>query len=150
MYQRILVASDGSAGGLKAVAASADLATKYGAALIVLHTYELPALESGMLGGGMVNGVECLDPRMMDDWMDALNQAVQKKTEAALHPLGVSFTYRQEIGHPASTIVQVAKEEQVDLIVLGSRGLSGIEVFLLGSVSERVAHLAHCSVFIVR
>ena len=44
----------------------------------------------------------------------------------------------------------LSAEEKADLIVLGSRGLSGIKAFLLGSVSDRVAHHAPCSVLIVR
>ena len=150
MYKRILVASDASEGGLQAVAAAADLCLKYSATLIALHVYEMPAIQSEMIGGGMINGIEALDPRMLDDWMNELNETVRKKTEAVLTAAGVRCINRQEIGRPANTIVRIASEEGVDLIVLGSRGLSGIEAFLLGSVSERVAHLAHCSVLIVR
>ena len=150
MYHRILVASDASEGGLKAVSAAADLCLKYSAGLVALHVYEMPAIQNAMINGGMINGVECLDPKMLDDWMNELNESVRKKTEAVLVAAGVRCVNRQEIGQPANTIVRIAAEEKVDLIVLGSRGLNAIEAFLLGSVSERVAHLAHCSVLIVR
>ncbi|MEM2981913.1 MAG: universal stress protein, partial [Candidatus Bathyarchaeia archaeon] len=47
-------------------------------------------------------------------------------------------------------IVNIAKEEKTDLIIIGSRGLSGVKRFLLGSVSNRVSHHAPCPVLIVR
>ncbi|WP_437229890.1 universal stress protein [Planctomicrobium sp. SH661] len=53
-------------------------------------------------------------------------------------------------GHPAKEILRFAKETQSDLIVIGSRGLSSMNRFLLGSVSEKVALYAPCSVLVVR
>ena len=53
-------------------------------------------------------------------------------------------------GGAAESILAAAKEHRPDIITLGSRGLSGIESFLLGSVAERVARYANCSVLIGR
>ncbi len=53
-------------------------------------------------------------------------------------------------GIPAPELIAAADECQADLIVVGSQGLTGIERFLLGSVSERVLRHAHCSVLLVR
>lgn len=47
-------------------------------------------------------------------------------------------------------IVKMAKEEDFDIIVIGGRGLGGVTEFLLGSVSDRVAHNAECPVLIVK
>ncbi len=58
-----------------------------------------------------------------------------------------SFTER---GHLADRIIAKAKREKSDLIILGSRGLSNIQIFLLGSVSLKVATHAPCSVLIVK
>ena len=63
---------------------------------------------------------------------------------------GVRYRCRHESGHPAEQILRVACEEDVDLIVMGSRGLSEWKALLLGSVSAHVIHHAHCSVLIVR
>jgi nucleotide-binding universal stress UspA family protein len=54
------------------------------------------------------------------------------------------------VGNPAVELVRIADEHSAGLIVVGSQGLSGIERFLLGSVSERVLRHAHCSVLIVK
>jgi nucleotide-binding universal stress UspA family protein len=54
-------------------------------------------------------------------------------------------------GHPSHTIVNVAKDEGFDMIVLGNRGLGGLKKFFLGSVSNAVVQEAeHCSVLVVK
>jgi nucleotide-binding universal stress UspA family protein len=53
-------------------------------------------------------------------------------------------------GDPALRIVDLARSRKVDAIVMGSRGLGGLESLLLGSVSHKVAHAAPCSCVIVR
>ncbi|MGB9639350.1 MAG: universal stress protein, partial [Anaerolineales bacterium] len=53
-------------------------------------------------------------------------------------------------GDAATEILQFAKEKQVDLIVAGSRGLSRVSAWLLGSVSRKLIHYAKCSVLVVR
>lgn len=55
-----------------------------------------------------------------------------------------------EIGFPAETIVEKAKNENYDIIVMGSRGLGKIKSILMGSVSQYVLKYAHCPVLIVR
>jgi nucleotide-binding universal stress UspA family protein len=57
---------------------------------------------------------------------------------------------RVEIGDPTKTILEVAKNENYDLIALGCRGLNPAERFLLGCVSDKVAGHAQCSVLIVK
>ncbi len=54
------------------------------------------------------------------------------------------------IGHPAEQIVRYIKEKRCDVVILGQRGKSKIEKWLLGSVSKRVATYATCTVIIVK
>jgi nucleotide-binding universal stress UspA family protein len=63
---------------------------------------------------------------------------------------GVSLETEVVVGHPAEQIVRKAKELDMDLVVVGHRGMSRIEEWLLGSVSKRVSSYAHCAVTIVR
>jgi nucleotide-binding universal stress UspA family protein len=75
---------------------------------------------------------------------------VLKRAEHGVLDKGVELeTYARE-GDPAEVIIELANEQQADLIVVGSRGLTGIKRFLLGSVSNKVSHHAPCSVMIVR
>jgi len=53
-------------------------------------------------------------------------------------------------GDPATGIIKFARAEDIDMIVIGSRGLTGIKEFVLGSVSHRVTHLADCTVTVVK
>jgi nucleotide-binding universal stress UspA family protein len=64
--------------------------------------------------------------------------------------MGVKGEYRQIYGHAAKTICKVAREENIDLIVIGRRGRSGLGELFLGSVSNYVLHHAPCSVLIVQ
>jgi nucleotide-binding universal stress UspA family protein len=63
---------------------------------------------------------------------------------------GVPTLARVEVGVPHQRIVQVAQEVGAELIVIGTRGLSGLERFLLGSTADRVVRTAPCPVVTVR
>lgn len=114
----ILLADDGSPESLEAASVAAKLAVQHAATLIAVRVGEEP--------GGSVDG-----------------EAVRR-----IESLGVKPTLRGEQGSPHRRIVEVANEVGASLIVMGSRGRTGIAA--LGSVSERVAHRATCSVLIVR
>ena len=68
----------------------------------------------------------------------------------AVSALGLSPIREMAMGRPEHTLVRVAERDDVDLVVVGHRGVSGMTRMLLGSVSEHVAHHASCSVFVVR
>jgi nucleotide-binding universal stress UspA family protein len=76
--------------------------------------------------------------------VEMLQQYVEKAEKQ-----GVTVTSQQIAGSPGKTICQVAKKNNIELIVIGHRGLRGISEFLLGSVSNYVLHHAHCSVLMV-
>jgi hypothetical protein len=78
------------------------------------------------------------------------SQALVAKTAELLRSNGFKVISSAEWGDPKSKIIDMAAEWSADLIVLGSHGRSGLNRFLMGSVSEAVARHAHCSVEIVR
>lgn len=63
------------------------------------------------------------------------------------HPIKVEEV---KVAHPAAELIRIADNHSAGLIIVGSKGLTGIERFLLGSVSEKVLRHAHCSVLIVK
>ena len=83
-----------------------------------------------------------------------LEERSQAKVEAAAQEMAqewqVEVTPVVLVGEPFDMILEKAEEEKVDLIVVGSHGKKGIERLLLGSVSEKVARKAKCSVLVVR
>lgn len=73
-----------------------------------------------------------------------------EKSRATLKEAGYSAEIFLRRGDAATEILQFAKEKQIDLIVAGSRGLSQVSAWLLGSVSRKLIHYAKCSVLVVR
>lgn len=74
-----------------------------------------------------------------------VEQSAQKLIEA-----GFTAEAFCRFGNPADKIMAVASQQHADLIMMGAKGLSGIDRFLLGSVSTRVVQHAHCAVLVVR
>ena len=62
---------------------------------------------------------------------------------------GIKFHGIVREGSPAKTILEVAKEEDIDLIVIGSSGKSGFDRFIMGSVAEKVVNAAKCAVLVI-
>lgn len=146
MFHKILLASDGSDGALKAARAAAALAKCIGAEITILHVFTMPTAFAPIVGVGG----QALDAASIAQYAEEVQNAVARRTGHVLESEGVPYSTRLEIGHPAATIVRIAEEEGYDLIVLGSRGLTELKSFMLGSVSDRVSHHAHCPVLIVK
>lgn len=136
-YKKILVGTDGSPAANAAVDHASQLAMRNGAELIVVHGARVPLPDHGLTAG-------VPDPTPI---LDA-GRTILKRVEEAHRGEGtVRCVMRQ--GDPSEAILEVAEEEGADLIVLGNRGMKGKRRFLLGSVPDRVAHHAVCSVLIV-
>ena len=86
----------------------------------------------------------------LNESADASAKNAIQKTVDALAGIAPRIETLIRPGSPADEIVDAAKELGADMIVIGSRGWGEIRSVLLGSVSERVMHLAHCPVLIVR
>ena len=73
-----------------------------------------------------------------------------KRRPTSLRDAGVDVETHAREGDPADAILDVAEEENADLIVVGNKGMTGAKRFLLGSVPNKVSHHAPCSVMIIR
>jgi nucleotide-binding universal stress UspA family protein len=145
MFQKIMVCSDGSESAVKAAAAAGELARTAGSDLVLVHVFEVPLPPSLM---PTESGYASLDfsPPPAD-----VQEAIVRRTAERLKSAGIPFKDRREVAESAEqAILDAADEEEADLIVLGSRGLGAVQSFLLGSVSDRVAHHAKCAVLIVK
>lgn len=140
MFQKILVAYDGSEGAEKALRAGIHLAKIHLAKLVALSVQEnLPRFASTI---DEVQG----EKAFADQQGAQLLEAARAKAQQA----GVDLEILMRPGHPAQTIVQVAKEGKFDLILVGHSGLSGVWAAFLGTTAEKVSRHASCSVLIVR
>lgn len=147
MFQRILMAYDGSTGAEVALKKAAELARLCHAHLIVLTVYRHHSMLEASLS--MVRGRSepgsNLDEAMRATARNAADFAKSHAREAGVEQVSAFI----KAGQPARTIVRVAEEKSCDLIVVGSRGLGSTEGYLLGSVSHKVTGLADCPVLVV-
>jgi nucleotide-binding universal stress UspA family protein len=144
MFSKILVGVDGSPFAEKALKHAVDLAKTYHAKLMIVHVvlrrfYAVSPSEAGILATTVyVKEIE------------EEGREIISKAESYAKAEGVDYECRLIQGVPAEEIVKVAQTDKVDLIVLGSRGLTEVRGFLLGSVSDKVSHHAKCPTLIVK
>ena len=132
--EKIITAVDGSKYAEKALEYAVQLAQKYSSNLALVHVEEDKLIR---IGGPQV--VDCVG---------TVGECILK--DAATKVQGISFDKMLEYGSPAEIIIKVAKKANVDIIVVGSRGLSSVRRYLLGSVSDDISMHARSSVLIVR
>lgn len=138
MINNIMVAFDGSCQAQKAFDFGLEMALKYAAGLSVLSVARPPEPPVNVeVQAALEHATEYFEA-----------QFVKMKTQAAA--TGVECTFEVRVGHPAEQIVHLADERQVDAIVMGHRGESLLQKWLLGSVAKRVLSYAHCTVIVVR
>lgn len=156
MFDKILVAIDISETNRSIFEEALSLAQTTGAKLMLLNiiapsqdNYPNPFIYSGYEYG---LGDDSLVTIYQEQWrkfkqrgLDRLRSLAEEATAAA-----VETEYIQDFGNPGRTICDRAKLWSADLIIIGSRGLTGVKEMFLGSVSNYVTHHASCSVLILR
>jgi len=149
LLRNILVAVDGSENSDRALDFALDLGEKFDSAILILNVSgslpmgAVPEESTVYSGGGMA--VFAKDLRKIHE--EILSKAVAR-AKMVKPNLAISSMLRE--GDSALEIVNVAKEGGFDVIVVGHKGLGRMKELFLGSVSEKVAHLAPCPVIIVR
>lgn len=139
---RLLVAVDGSPASLRAVNLAIGFARAQQRASIILLTVQNPTMLGPDTGLMLAAWTEEEEERAGEG---ALQEAV-----AACQAADVPFTARSERGAPAATIDQIAREENVDHIIMGTRGLGSVRGLLVGSVATKVLHLVDVPVTLVK
>ena len=145
MFHTLLVPTDGSKPATKAVVIAADLAQKYDAKLIILHVMRELGREGVSEGLRAYAKVEHIHVSERDALESLADQVTQSAKKLALEHKAPDVEIQTEVGDAASIILNVARNRNADLIVMGSRGLGEIQGLLMGSVSHKVAHLSECT-----
>ncbi len=131
--KKILFPTDFSHTGDAALALATSMARDTGATLLIIHVEEPPMAYGG---GEMYYGVPEPDIRELKTMLSEVKPSDPE----------VPYKHRLVNGHPAHAIVQLAESEDVDLIVMGTHGRSGLSRLLMGSVAEHVMRKAPCPV----
>lgn len=150
IISKILVAVDGSEPSLRAADKAIYLAQKHGSDLIVLYVISAN-IRYGYAGDGVFLGYPFPLKELVDiaieDGQKCVDEVKQKASDKAMNVqtevlLGTSSVVKE--------IVEYAEKHNVDQIVVGSRGMSGIKKMLLGSTASGVVTYAHCPVMVVK
>lgn len=140
--QQVVVGIDGSDQSTRAAAAAAALARVHGARLHVITVVRPPEGWWGLVGS----------PPPADAMAAAMSEAqksILDQTLSRLDTAGLDVISSEEIGDPASAIIDYCTRASADLLVVGRRGAGMVERIVLGSVADRLAHHAPCALLIV-
>lgn len=157
MFDKILVAIDRSTASRDVFETAVYLAKTTGASLMLLHVLSdkendnsSPSIDLKREGNPLDSSIlEAYDrhwqelERQQQQRLKVMRSLVREATAA-----GVNAEFTQTLGDPGRTICNLAETWSADLILVGSRGLTGIKEMFLGSVSNYVTHHAPCSVLI--
>lgn len=153
MYRKILVALDGSEPSNNALEHAATIAKKFDAELILVAVVQrmmIPIFPDEGFGAIPLSAAK--DMAQYQDKMRVLYQNVLKEAEEKVkeeYP-GVKTESILKEGRPSATIVQQAEKDDVDIIVMGSRGIGGYTGWILGSTSRRVVDSCTKPILIVK
>ena len=175
MINTILVPTDGSVHAVKAITFASDIASKYGARVVLFHSLLfgsssseiLKLVEAGQLSEETLDGLKqraalqasirstaLFDsnniPPAVED-LECVGKELLESGERIAREHGAETVSRiLTNGEPINCILKAMDDEKADLIVMGSRGLGNLEGMLVGSVSHKVSHLAECTVVTVK
>lgn len=147
MFQKILVPVDGSDTAWKALKTAAALASRFQGEIrvfTVMEPYNSLSLFQITLDQNLLDRS---NREMKKASLAVLDTAKEKLTEYGFHG---KVSYEDGEGNPVELILEKSREDGCDSVVIGSRGLSGITEFLLGSVSSKVSQYAEVPVFVVK
>jgi nucleotide-binding universal stress UspA family protein len=143
--QRFLVPIDFSEDANQALEYAIGLASKLGARVTLLHVIQPPPW-----GGA---DMDVTLPYAYSLFIQNLEAEVAHRMQACLERVtagGLEGEVTVVRGVPFREILETAKMQQVDLIIMGTQGRTGLQHVLMGSVAEKVVRLAPCSVLVVR
>lgn len=140
-YKNIMIATDGSENSNRAVTYGIEIAKLSGATVHALYVVDTSSFSSIPMDAG---------------W-EAMYQILKKEGEKAVASIkeqgknsGVRVEEELGEGHPSDEIINFAKENGIDLIIMGTLGKTGINRFLIGSVAEKVVRNSSVPVMVVR
>ncbi|OHV78452.1 universal stress protein [Ensifer sp. LCM 4579] len=165
MFKKILIATDGSEHAQKAVEVGSDIAAKNGAEVVLVHVSlmgetdeDVQQLVENLVQLSSPSDLDELDekdavtggPTSLEKFNIVGNELLKlAEVTARAHGVG-TITKRLLDGDPTEQILKAIREEGADLVVCGARGLSSFSALVLGSISNKIAHLSPVTCVTVR
>jgi nucleotide-binding universal stress UspA family protein len=139
MFEKILIANDGSQGAARALSAAIGLAKQLQAELHMICVEELPRFPTSM-------------DEVIEDQIDEEHRFVSVITTAKAQSQAAGIALRSHVlpGHAVPTICEFVERERVDLLIVGYMGHSALYNRLIGSTTDRLVELAQCTVLVVK
>ncbi|OPY55082.1 MAG: Universal stress protein [Methanosaeta sp. PtaU1.Bin060] len=150
MFERILLATDGSKNSEKAGKYGIELAKLSGGKVTILYIVDVGKFVSPV---GLISPFGGVSADAIDGVLAGIREIGEKATlhmDELAKASGVASERLMVEGNPPTEILRVAEDKKIDVIVMGSIGKTGLERFLLGSVAEKVVRTSKLPVLIVR
>ncbi len=138
----VVTGVDGSEGSRRAAEHAAAIARHWSAKLLLVTVVRTPEGWWGI--GGAPPSPEALSAALIEG-----QQKILSEIEGHLELDGIEHETVEELGDPVSRLVDVCDENDADLLVIGRRGAGLAERIILGSVADRLCHMAPCPVLII-
>ncbi len=146
LFKKVGFCTDFSENADQAFAVAMDLAGRFGAELEIIHVMVSFSLSPPVHATYMP--IE-YDPKFIDEITQAARNSIEEKYVAKI-PEGLPHNVNLLSGYASTEIIRVVEEKGIDLLVMGSHGLTGLAHVLFGSTADRVVRRAPCSVLTVR
>lgn len=146
--KKILYPTDYSEFSLAALPLAIDMTRRYGAELHCLHVLDID--HEFFAEGGYIAPLAVKAPVPVDKLQKSAEEQMSKMVQKHLAPAEDSVVRKVVQGKPFIEIIQYARDQKIDLIVMGTHGHSALGSMLMGSVAEKVVHKAPCAVLTVK
>jgi len=141
----VLIATDGSQHSINAAKSAGNLLRNADKVTLLSVVAEVPGDDAGGFEGSVYSAEE-----QEQLWNQELAEAGREVERTAAALSSATLDKRVEVGDEAATVCRVAEQLDVDVVVVGSHGRTGLERLFLGSVSEHIVRHAPCPVLVVR
>ena len=153
-FSRVLVAIDGSISLTHTIDYAISIAMKNNSQLVILYVidvYKYPYLPSSIILAPTFGSEKYLEERNeAEEQMNKIKEKYKQKTKNNIDSKELKTEIVEGAKSAATTIMEYAESENIDLIIIGSRGRTSFKKLLLGSVSSDIIKNAHCAVLVIR
>jgi nucleotide-binding universal stress UspA family protein len=150
---KILVPLDGARAGSKAIEYAVEIARRFSAEVVLARVVPPARIPAAGLAGPESPVVAEMLVEQVQEQEDVESGRVRRylaDRRRSVEAAGVKATTHQEVGDPAQALLAVIRKQRVDLVVMTTRGHSGLKRAFLGSVADEIVRAALCPVLVIR